>query len=247
MTTKVYLLHDSRMALHHPLPSLQKKDRDSDDDYDAAPFENSDRIAAIYNKLLNLEVRLLLTSQWMFSNHESQRRFLELECKPVSRETVELVHSSTHFDEMRETQFMSETELRDMAVPYDLYFNHFTFLAASLACGGVVQCVDAVTNDNAETMRAIAVVRPPGHHAMIPASFIFPFIVDHLTAQLVKRVRIHFSIPEQAVSQKSEVVLELEPTSILFGAKGAWAMWSTQPPLVKSFCRFYAPSSLISS
>ena len=162
--TKIYLLHDNRMALHHPLPALQDNHRDLETE-DAAPFENGDRIFAIYNKLLNLERRLLIENKWGFSNQDTGRRFLEIECAPVSRETAELVHSPEHFDAMRETQFMSETELRDMAIPDDVYFNHFTFLAASLACGGVVQCVDAVTDYNAESRRAIAVVRPPGHHA----------------------------------------------------------------------------------
>jgi acetoin utilization deacetylase AcuC-like enzyme len=47
-----------------------------------------------------------------------------------------------------------------------LHFNRFTFFAARLAVGGVVELVNAVTSKNAKTTRAIALlVRPPGHHA----------------------------------------------------------------------------------
>jgi histone deacetylase 6 len=160
MLTKTYLLHDHRMALHHPLPATQESDDNS------PPCENRDRIFAIYNQLLDLEDRLHEKAQARgVVDYDDSRRFLEIPCLPASRHTVELVHSPEHYDKMRETQFMSENELRELAVPDDVYFNNSTFLAASLACGGVVQCVDAVTDYDAESKRAIAVVRPPGHHA----------------------------------------------------------------------------------
>jgi len=45
----------------------------------------------------------------------------------------------------------------------DTYYNEFTFLAASLAVGGVVGAIDEILNGNIEA--AFCAVRPPGHHA----------------------------------------------------------------------------------
>ena len=60
---------------------------------------------------------------------------------------------------------MTDDELRALTVPNDLYFNRFTFLASCLAALGMVESVTAATNKNTVTAQAIALVRPPGHHA----------------------------------------------------------------------------------
>jgi len=45
----------------------------------------------------------------------------------------------------------------------DTYYNEFTFLAASLAVGGVVGAIEGILNGDIEA--AFCAVRPPGHHA----------------------------------------------------------------------------------
>lgn len=94
------------------------------------------------------------------------RRFIPLTCYPASRETIELCHTPEHYDRMKRTSVLSDKELQALAVPNDLYFNQWAFLAACLAVGGVVECVNAVTEEQALSTRAIALVRPPGHHAL---------------------------------------------------------------------------------
>lgn len=166
MYPRVYLLTDRRMALHHPLCPL-----DDDDDDNNVCFEKPNRIHRIYEQLLKLEDRLTFHQKHNSFTFETAcrnkkfRHFLELPCLPAARETIELVHSSHHYDWMHRTSYMTEKELRELAVPSDLFFNRFTFLAARLAVGGVVESVNAVTRRNAKTTRAIALVRPPGHHA----------------------------------------------------------------------------------
>jgi histone deacetylase 6 len=170
MSTKVYLAYDERMTLHQPLPvlvaspgdpgafgpttitdALSGDDEDSEDDQ---IMEVPHRIRAIYEKLMEMETR------------DGYRRFMEVPTIPASRETIELVHSASHYEYMRRTMFMSDEELRSMTDPTDLYFCKDTFFAARLAVGGVVECVDAVLNDaTRKSHRAIAIVRPPGHHA----------------------------------------------------------------------------------
>jgi acetoin utilization deacetylase AcuC-like enzyme len=157
--TNVYLLFDERMALHRPVPSTKRKYPDEETDK-AAPFENSSRIKCLYQKMIELERRLL------YENHENlmkARRFIPLQPDPCDRETIELVHSREHFDRMLMTSQLNDQQLVDLTVDDDLYFCRDTFLAASLACGGVVKCVDHVMNS--DVTRAIALVRPPGHHA----------------------------------------------------------------------------------
>lgn len=61
---------------------------------------------------------------------------------------------------------MSDEELRSITDPNDLYVGKDAFFAARLVVGGVVECVDAVLNEaKRKRNRAIAIVRPPGHHS----------------------------------------------------------------------------------
>jgi histone deacetylase 6 len=169
MSTKVYLAYDERMTLHQPLPEASTDEPDAlvcqttrtdessgneEDSEDDQIMEVPHRIRAIYEKLMELETR------------DGYRRFMEVPCIPAFRETIELAHSSSHYDYMRRTMSMSDEELRSITDPSDLYFCKDTFLAARLAVGGVVECVDAVLDESKrKSHRAIAVVRPPGHHA----------------------------------------------------------------------------------
>lgn len=166
--SSVYLLFDERMGLHHPLhPS-------------SALEERPERIFAIFSRLVELERRL--TSSLCPVDVETafspffNRRLIPLPCKPVDRETALLVHTPEHYQRLYETSSLSDDELIALDVESDLYFCHDTFLAASLACGGVVECVNAVTEafkNGYGPTRAIAVVRPPGHHALADSAMGF--------------------------------------------------------------------------
>lgn len=145
MSTKVYLAYDERMTLHKPI---------FEDDWESQIVENPSRVRAIYLKLVKME-------------SDGFKRFWEIPCVPADREVIELCHSPEHYDFLESTSRMSDDELFCKTVPDDLYFCKDTFLAARLACGGVVECVNAITDEsNSErSKRAIAIVRPPGHHA----------------------------------------------------------------------------------
>lgn len=161
MSTKVYIAFDGRMALHAPLPVSESSisedssidDDNDDDDGQYNQYEIPHRTIAIYKKLIELEAA------------DGYHRFLEIPCIEASRETIELVHSTEHYNFMARTESMTQEELQSLSVPNDLYFCPKTFLAAKLAVGGVVECVNAVTDFNRKSNRAIAIVRPPGHHA----------------------------------------------------------------------------------
>jgi histone deacetylase 6 len=166
MPTSVYLLFDERMTLHRPIGTNFEPERFYEQDAensnsDSFVAERPARIIALYHALLELEQRPLF--------QEPHQRFLPLECKPASKETICLAHSAEHYQRMKATSNLSDDKLRELDVENDLYFCRDTFFAATLACGGVVQCVDAVTEafrTEVGSTRAIALVRPPGHHAL---------------------------------------------------------------------------------
>jgi histone deacetylase 6 len=178
-----YLLYDERMGLHRDLSCP-----DASDTY----FENPRRIACIYKKLEILEKKILsrhgtdqyknseanITSLTDNSFKNSYLPFPRLESYPAKQSTIQLAHSKRYYEKVKETSSMSDVDLQKLDTidftqeeesnDNDMYFCKDTFLAASLACGGVVNCVNAVTNPIIEEnmiTRAIALVRPPGHHA----------------------------------------------------------------------------------
>ncbi len=124
--------------------------------------ENPARLLAIYRRLCELEDRLLArVYPWNHTIVDDQRdeecmstndrrhtirRFIRLPFTPASRETIELVHSPEHYEWLESTASMTEQELKELFVMNDLYFNNYTFLAATLAAGAVVGCVAAVAD-----------------------------------------------------------------------------------------------------
>ena len=164
MPTSVYLLFDERMGLHQPLTS------------NSALEERPARVFAVFSRLVEMERRLShslcpVSVDTAFSPFFN-RRLIPLPCKPADKETIELVHTPEHYQRMCDTSTLSNEQLLALDVESDLYFCKDTFLAASLACGGVVECVNAVTEASKTgygPSRAIAVVRPPGHHALADA------------------------------------------------------------------------------
>lgn len=167
----IHLIYDERMALHRPIV----------EDPDGYTYENHNRIIYIYNRLMELDKRLLEVNKNSTSSEEGDRKedyntgketgsiFLPIQCKPVAREICGLAHSLEYYDKMKKTSekgFDFDPENYDIAYKDDdIYLCQHTFQAASLACGGVVQCVDAVIAAEGGSRRAVAVVRPPGHHS----------------------------------------------------------------------------------
>jgi len=168
--SQAYLIYDERMELH----------ADQDESTKSARCERPQRIVSIIEKLMSLQSRLQ-------RNHEIQEAsplneitnspFIYLACEPASQETIELAHTSDYYNRLKETSIMTIEELNNMQTinlsikdgsneeDADMYFCNDTFQAALLACGGVKQCVDAVTSTDSQSRRALAIVRPPGHHA----------------------------------------------------------------------------------
>jgi len=69
---------------------------------------------------------------------------------------------------------MSESELINLSERYDMdsiYFNKFSFFSGKLSAGGAIETCRAVFSG--EVKNAIAVIRPPGHHAEVQSTMGF--------------------------------------------------------------------------
>ena len=86
---------------------------------------------------------------------------------------------------------MSDDEILNNASYYELlslYLNRNTPLAARLSCGGTIDAALAVANGSCQ--RALAIVRPPGHHAE-PQDFMgFCFYNNVAVATKVVQARV---------------------------------------------------------
>ena len=154
---KVHLAYDQRMSHHRPLhyhsnetyPSCREE---ITTDLATYVYERPERLTCIYTHLMETF---------------TEDSFLTVECTLATREQILSVHSAQHYDAMEATSEMSPTDLAERSEQdNDMYFNEYSFQAARLACGGVIAACNAVLSQEAGSSKvALALVRPPGHHA----------------------------------------------------------------------------------
>ena len=204
----IYLLYDERMLLHRPVGWVEPDvfpefvDEINDEDY---PMENPERLRVIFERLLQLESRLLndqaasSSSSTTTTTNKIQTTtpiFKRLNCQMATKEQILLAHRPEYYERLEETQYYSTSELKELSFSsrqFDVYFNSTTFQAARLAAGGLLSCVDAVcdvdgdggdgdghnsshNNNHSRAKKSVALVRPPGHHACQSQEMGFCFI-----------------------------------------------------------------------
>ncbi|KAJ5146545.1 Histone deacetylase superfamily [Penicillium bovifimosum] len=87
-----------------------------------------------------------------------------IEARDATREEVTLIHTNAHYAFVRSTEDMPDEVLIELEKERDsIYFNKLTFGAAILSTGGAIETCLAVAQRKVKN--AIAVIRPPGHHA----------------------------------------------------------------------------------
>mmetsp|Transcript_11703 Transcript_11703/g.22429 ORF Transcript_11703/g.22429 Transcript_11703/m.22429 type:complete len:486 (+) Transcript_11703:106-1563(+) len=171
----IYLLYDERMLLHRPIgwvePATENYPKCTDEIDEDYTMENPQRLVVIYKRLMQLEDRL-----WQMMP-PTDAIFHTLTCQLATRKQILLAHSESYYNRMDELQYYSAWELKDLA-NHDNYYCPDTFMVARLAAGGLLSCVDAVcdkTHAN-HSNKALALVRPPGHHACQSQEMGFCFI-----------------------------------------------------------------------
>ncbi|PGH05703.1 hypothetical protein AJ79_06719 [Helicocarpus griseus UAMH5409] len=84
--------------------------------------------------------------------------------RDATEEEISLVHDAEHFAFVKRTKDLSDEDLIALEHTRDsIYFNSLTFTSSILSCGGAIETCKAVVDR--QVKNAIAVIRPPGHHA----------------------------------------------------------------------------------
>lgn len=90
----------------------------------------------------------------------------QLKPRLATMEEIFLVHTQQHYDLLKSTrENKNEDQLEDLSSHYDaIFINDKTFDLALLSCGSTVELVDNILDGKLQN--GMAIVRPPGHHAM---------------------------------------------------------------------------------
>ncbi|CDK29439.1 unnamed protein product [Kuraishia capsulata CBS 1993] len=89
---------------------------------------------------------------------------LKLPVREATKEEILQVHTEEHLNFIESTSTMTKAKLLEETEKGDsVYFNHDSLLSAKLSCGGAIEACKAVVEGKVKN--ALAVVRPPGHHA----------------------------------------------------------------------------------
>lgn len=93
-------------------------------------------------------------------------RCVELKPRQATMDEILTVHTSEHFELLKSTRNINdEDQLEDLSSHYDaIFINQSTFDLALLSCGSTIELVDNILDGTIQN--GMAIVRPPGHHAM---------------------------------------------------------------------------------
>lgn len=203
---KTGYVYDVRMMLHAPFRyRVDENDNFLDDGFDEIDPETHHRrshpeeprrISKIFERL---KKRSLIA------------RMVELPCREVEPREVMLVHTERLWDTVMQTHCKSEDIRPLTSYPeshvstlvltdediqreyqnyerHSLYVNNSTASAARLSCGGVISATKAVVTG--VVRNAIAIVRPPGHHAEPDQSMGFSFFNNVAVAAKVAQTEL---------------------------------------------------------
>jgi histone deacetylase 6 len=100
----------------------------------------------------------------------TSKPLLQIPAREATREEVELVHAAPrHYDFVQATSMMNDEQLIDLsehASMDSIYFNSLSFFSGKLSAGGAIEaCREVFSREKVKN--AIAVIRPPGHHAEV--------------------------------------------------------------------------------
>ncbi|KAF3032753.1 Histone deacetylase hda1 [Didymella heteroderae] len=152
-TLKTGLVYDPRMRFHAELPNETTID-------DIHP-EDPRRIHSIFEEIREAGlVRGPESSETEDHNDYCWR----IGIRAAEKHEILLVHTLEHYEFVSSLPHMTLEELSHQGQLRDsIYFNHSTYDCARLAAGGAIEACKAVVQGSVRN--AIAIIRPPGHHA----------------------------------------------------------------------------------
>lgn len=165
LSRRTGVCYDTRMRSHFNLAA-----------YDDHP-EDPRRVKEIFESLVR--AGLIYDANSVGSHPEDLLHRILV--RKASSSEICLVHTIPHYDFIHATKgtvplhegmllvsnrYIDATPEQLLQLSEDgdsVYYNRYTFMAAKLAAGGAIECCKAVVTG--EVNNAIAVIRPPGHHA----------------------------------------------------------------------------------
>jgi histone deacetylase 6 len=153
-TSRTGLVYDPRMRFHSELPDLASH---ADDIHPEDPR----RIHSIFEEIRQAG----LVRGPESSDDESNEKYCwRIGIRPAEKHEILTIHTESHYDFVESLQHMPIDDLRYAAERLDsIYFNRSTYECAKLAAGGAIEACKAVVQGTVRN--AIAIIRPPGHHA----------------------------------------------------------------------------------
>nr|ACN94122.1 histone deacetylase 6 isoform B [Drosophila melanogaster] len=93
-------------------------------------------------------------------------RCLELPSRSATKDEILRLHTEEHFERLKETSGIRDDErMEELSSRYDsIYIHPSTFELSLLASGSTIELVDHLVAGKAQN--GMAIIRPPGHHAM---------------------------------------------------------------------------------
>ncbi|EXJ94322.1 histone deacetylase 6/10 [Capronia coronata CBS 617.96] len=91
-----------------------------------------------------------------------------IDAREATREECLLVHTPEHYEFVKSTANMTDDKLIDLSEDPEMdsiYFNALSFFSSKLSAGAAIETCRAVVSRKVKN--AIAVIRPPGHHAEV--------------------------------------------------------------------------------
>ncbi|KAG4304709.1 hypothetical protein PORY_001762 [Pneumocystis oryctolagi] len=147
---KTGLCYDVRMRFHATINPV-----------DFHP-EDPRRIYRIYKEIA--DAGLVEYYGWSCFDANEKEIMKRIPIRELTREEALLVHTENHWDTLLQTADMSLSELMYFeSIHNSVYFNNESAFCARLSAGGTIETCIAVAEG--KVRNAIAVVRPPGHHA----------------------------------------------------------------------------------
>lgn len=151
---KTGLVYDVRMRYHAKIFTLYFE-------YIDPHPEDPRRIYRIYKKLAEAG---LIQDSTLAGADELGPLICKIPIREATAEEILQVHTEKHLQFIAATEDMTRAQLLDETEKGDsIYVNNDSFLLAKLSCGGAIEACKAVVEGHVKN--AMAIVRPPGHHA----------------------------------------------------------------------------------
>lgn len=152
--------YDDRMKLHANAEFSVKPAHPEDPRRIEAIMKELKEAGLIYNGP-DSNLKAVLESSptcWMY----------RISAREATKEEICLVHLGSHYDWVQNLSTKSSAELREMTAVLDqgrrsLYVGNLTYEASLISAGGAIETCKHVVAGNVKN--AIAIIRPPGHHA----------------------------------------------------------------------------------